>query len=49
MFDVEVEQAWLADTERWNNFHQEGFHIVDDEEIPDWLEEERYEECFGIR
>ena len=46
----DVERAWIADAESWIRFHQEGFHIVEDEqEIPDWLEEERHEECVGVR
>ena len=48
MYD-DVERAWIANAEYWYNRHQEGFHIVEDEEIPDWLEEERHEECFGVR
>ena len=48
----DVERAWLGNTNMWDSYMHAvpiDFHIVEDEEMPDWLEEERHEECFGVR
>ena len=51
MYD-DVESARLV-YENWFDSYMHAvpvdFHIVEDEEMPDWLEEERHEECFGVR
>ena len=52
MDDV-VERARLA-YENWFDSYTHAvpvdFEVIEDDiEIPDWLEEERHEECFGVR
>ena len=39
-----IQELWNEDTEWWDDFTHGDFKQTDDVDIPDWFEDEKYEE-----